>query len=484
MLKNILILVVVVFAVFYPCLHAQFINLDDDGHIFNNTYIPLTSLSFALEKHFFGFNPIVFHLDNLLIYVLVVVLVMLLANRLGLSQEASFLAALLFAVHPMKVESVAWVTERKDVLYALFYLLALHQYWSYLKTRSLKSYVAVFLCGFFSILAKPMAVSLPLILFLLDWYEGRRFGKQVFLEKIPIFIYIIGIAWITYALNMHNPRTQMDQGILIWIWSLSFYVWHFLFPFFVCPYYGLPHPIIITHWPYASSLLTVLGLILLLVRFYKNKLFVFAVFYFICSIFFLLHFDKNGFGVVSDRFMFLPGLGICLWLGSWFDGRIKSRWGKIIFLIFVALLGVRAHLQCRVWHDSVSFWNEVIRQNPDFYRAYVDRGAAYYQQNQVELALLDYNKAIALKPDAPKAYNNRAVIFDLYKQEDRAIDDLTKAISLDPLAPLPYLNRSVLEDNQKQYPRALRDALEASRLGGIVSASYLKRLASEIRDKN
>ena len=149
--KNICILIAFVLVVFSPCLKAGFINFDDDGSILSNAalqdlslhsigqifiqtlngnYVPLTTLSFAVEKYFFGFNPFVFHLDNLLLYVGVVILVLLLAGRMGLSNGAAFFAALIFAIHPMKVESVAWVTERKDVLYALFYLLALHQYWS------------------------------------------------------------------------------------------------------------------------------------------------------------------------------------------------------------------------------------------------------------------------------------------------------------------------------------------------------------------
>jgi protein O-mannosyl-transferase len=217
MAKNILILIVFVFVVFSPCLKAGFIDLDDDGHILNNavlqdlslssikqiftqtpngTYIPLTILSFALEKHFFGFNPFVFHLDNLSFYTAIVVLVLLLARRMGLSIEAAFLAALIFAIHPMRVESVVWVTERKDVLYAFFYLLALHQYWSYLKTLSINYYFATVLFGILSILAKPMALSLPLILLVFDWFYGRSFNRRVLMEKVPILLYVIILAGI------------------------------------------------------------------------------------------------------------------------------------------------------------------------------------------------------------------------------------------------------------------------------------------------
>jgi hypothetical protein len=501
MAKSILILIVFIFVVFSPCLKAGFLDLDDDAHIagnsavyslspssikqmftqrINGVYIPLTTLSFAIEKHFFGFNPLVFHLDNLLVYTGVVILVLLLANRMGLSLEASFLAALIFAIHPMRVESVAWACERKDVLYALFYLLALHQYWSYLKTSSIKYYFSTFFFGFISILCKPMALSLPLILLVFDWFYGRRFNKQVFLEKVPILLCVLSFTWfvIFYALTLRHPHGY--EGILIFIWSFCFYLWKFLFPFQVCPYYALPLPISIIHWPYFLSVMFILVLALLIVRFHKNKLFIFAVLFYFCSIFFLLRFNNVFFTVVCDRYMFLPSLGICLFAGSWIDRRIKTRLGIMILYILLILMGMKTNFQCRIWHDSISFWSEVILQQPDYYRAYIDRGAVLFQQEHDDLALKDFNKAIALNPKAEKAYNNRGIIYYLRVEDSKALGDFNKAISLDPAYPEPYVNRSLLRNAQKNYQQALKDALYAKKLGGSVDEGYLKGLRKEI----
>jgi hypothetical protein len=503
MAKNIFILIAFVFVAFFPCLKADFINLDDGGHIVENpavqvlsldsikqiftqtvnkTYIPLTTLSFAIERHFFGFNSFVFHLDNLLIYAGVVILVLLLAKRMGLSLGAGFLAALIFAIHPMKVESVAWVTERKDVLYSLFYLLALHQYWSYLKTLSIKYYCSTIFLGFLSILAKPMALSLPLILLVFDWFYGRSLSKRILIEKAPFFLYAISVGWITYALNMRNGLAIIfPQGILIWFWSLGFYLWKFFSPFQASPYYVLPHPISIFYWPYLLSVMLMGGLGLLLFRFHKNKLFVFAFLYFFCSIFFLLRFDGKDFSAVSDRFMFLPSLGICFFIGSWVDRRIKSRWGTMLFYLLLVLMGIRTNYQCQVWHDSVSFWNEVIREYPYYYRAYNNRGAAFYQQERDDLALNDFNKAIALEPKAVKAYNNRGLIYYLKFEDRKALDDFNKAIFLDPTLPAPYMNRSLLKKAQKDYQQALQDALYAKKLGLFVDDAYIKGLKQKIK---
>lgn len=502
MAKNIFILISFILVFFYPCLKADFINWDDDGHILKNTavydlspnsikqifsqapnktYIPLTILSFAIEKHFFGFNPFVFHLDNLLLYIGVAILVLLLARRMGLSLEASFLAAIIFALHPMRVETVAWVTERKDVLYALFYLLALHQYWSYLKTRSIRYYLSAIILGVISILAKPMALSLPLILLVLDWFYGRRFSKRVLIEKIPFLVYVICIAWITCTLNMRQVYGQFSfQWVLVWIWSLCFYFWKFFFPFRVSPYYVLPHPVNIGYWPYFLSVGIFLGLIYLLVRFKKNKLFIFAFLYFFFSIFFFLGLDERVSSVVSDRFMFLPSLGICFFVGAWIARSNKTRWVRVAFYLLLILMGIKTNFQCRVWHDSISFWNEIIRDYPDYYMAYNNRGNIFSQQKQYDFALKDYIRAISLSPIAARAYNNMGIIYFLKGDNKSALNDFNKVISIFPNFAAPYLNRSILKAAEKDYQQALQDALYAKKLGGPVDGAYLNRLQEAI----
>ena len=399
--------------------------------------------------------------------------------------EASFLAALIFAIHPMKVESVAWVTERKDVLYALFYLLALHQYWSYLKTLSIKYYISTLFLGLISILVKPMAVSLPLILFVFDWFYGRKVSRRSLWEKMPILLYVVGIAWITFALNMRQLHGHnMAAGALLWVWSLCFYLWQFLFPFQVCPYYAYPHPISIFHWPYFLSAVVFLVLVFLLVRFRRHKLFIFAFFYFFSSIFFVFglgerSFDGTLFSVVSDRFMYLPGLGICFFVGSWAHRRIKTGWGITIFCLLLVLMGIKTHDQCQVWKNSLSFWNEIIQEHPDFYLAYNNRSKIFYQQKRYALALNDCNKAIALNPNVGKMYSNRGLIYCLQGNNRKALNDFNTAISLDPTYAVPYRRRSILKEAQKDHRQALQDALSAKKLGVWVDGAYLMRLQQE-----
>jgi len=493
---------VIVILVFLPCLQAGFLNIDDQKHFLenhavldlsagsvqaiftqtvNNVYIPLTSLSFAIEHHFFGFNAFVFHLDNLVFHVINVLLVLLLAQRMGLSTAAAFLAALIFGVHPMKVESVAWVTERKDVLYALFYLLALHQYWSYLKTRSIKNYLGTLFLGFVSILAKPMALSLPLVLLLLDYLQGRRWDKNVFIEKIPFFLYAVEIASLSYVFNMRNPISDILQAALIWTWSFNFYICKFLWPFHVSFVYLLPHPIALSNWPYALSLGMFILIIGILIRWRKNRFMIFAFAFYILSIFFILRFDeKVDFTVVSDRFMYLPCLGFCLGAGF-----VLDRWGSVKYLkigfilIFTILGGVLTFKQCRVWHDPIIFWDEVVREYPKSFEFYFYRGQAYIAKGENNLALADFSKVIELNPLLVNAYNNRGVVYLSQGKYKEALADINRAIQLDPSDFDAYIVRANIEEKNKEFDMATKDFTYAQQLSGVSFANSLRRVQEE-----
>ena len=231
--------------VYQPALQNGFLQWDDLPHILENpsiqkldahhvqtifqstihkTYIPLTILSFAIEKHFFGLDPKIFHMTNIFLHAGVVAAIFLLGLRMGLGLIAAFLSAVLFGIHPMHVESVAWVTERKDVLYAFFYLLALYAYWAYLESSKRHNYWLSVVIGFFSMLAKPMALSLPLILFLFDWFKRRKLTWGLCWNKIPFLTYIIPIAWITYLPNARIPGNNFIEAILIWVWTFTFFI--------------------------------------------------------------------------------------------------------------------------------------------------------------------------------------------------------------------------------------------------------------------
>ncbi|MBI5023766.1 MAG: tetratricopeptide repeat protein [Candidatus Omnitrophica bacterium] len=398
-------ILVLTFLSYLPILKGEFLLWDDDVHVLENItirgldlehvlemftstvnkiYIPLTSLSFALEHHFFGYNPFAYHLDNVLLHLLVVVMVFLLGRELGLSQAAAGVAALIFGIHPVHVESVAWITERKDVLYAAFYMAALLSYLRYLGEKRFHWLWVTTILGALSMLSKPMALSLPLILVLLDWFKGRPFNRQAFIEKLPLGVIIGGIAWITYAAHARIPGESVVQSALIWPWTFTFYLRQFFFPYISVPLHRLAKPVLLTNPEYFLSLavlvLVVLALARLQSRLYvgtvqdsargaprRNKWFVFAVLFYFLSIFFLLRFDETkDVNTVADRFMYLPSLGFCFLAGLWLNPRQHPALPRVLGVILLGtIFSFKTFQQSHVWRDSMSLWRHDLKYYPD-----------------------------------------------------------------------------------------------------------------------
>jgi hypothetical protein len=494
---NFLIVLIACCLAFWPTFSADFLQFDDPQHIFlnaavqnfpntinliftqsiNKIYLPLTTLSFGIEKYFFGFNPFVFHTVNVILHLAVCAAIFVFLKRLNLNPIAATFAVLIFAIHPMKVESVAWVTERKDVLYGLFYVLSLIAYMDYVKKNSWGHYLLAMLFALLSILSKPMALSLPLILFLLDWFLRRGFTLRTVGEKIPFAVIAAGIGWITYAQNMRNPITDYASSALVWIWSCSFYIWKFFVPINVYPFYKLPEPVALSSWIYISSTAFFVAWIISLFLWRHRRLYIFAAGFYFFSIFFLLRFDVGvDASIVNDRFMYLPGLGFCMLLGLLCHHLWKYRLGRIVIITFIALLIVKTHTQSRIWKNTLTFYTEVIRAYPNAFSGYNNRAHFYYKAGQLPFALADYNKAIELAPLFARNYIGRGTIHGMMGQHQKAIDDFTTALSIDPNLAESYFNRSIAENALGLREEALRDALKAASLGLPVPAAYLEKL--------
>jgi len=529
-----------VFLAFRPCLNNELLYWDDDVYLSNNaavqkldrahlkqvftqtinqTYVPLTIFSFGIEHQFTGDKPFLYHLDNVLLHLGVTALVFILALNLGLAPAAAACATLFFAIHPLRAESVAWVSERKDVLYALFYLLSLIQYVRYVRSAKARPYILALICGLLSILAKPMALSLPLVLLVFDWLLERKFSGRTLWDKIPFLLYTVPIAWLTYRLNSHQPIQDLGQAILVWVWSFSFYFWKTIWPVNLVPLYNLPLPIILSNYPFALStafLETVGAAIGFL---FKNRWFVFGWVYFLLSIFFLLRFDNSmDSNLVADRFMYLPCLGLCLFLGkAALEGyqRLKARnvllagvgRGSLIALFLV--LGYLTNQQCQVWINDLPLWektitvspndplaynnlayyyynkneldlaqayyDKTIQLNPHYYIPYLTRGTIHFQKGRLDLALEDFNLAVALRPDLALPYSNRGAVYVKQGRYDLALDDLYQAIRLDPKLSAPYNNRGHIYLIRKEWSTALADFDQSIALNPRSTIGYFNR---------
>lgn len=455
-------------------------------HLISKIYVPLTSLSFALEYQLFGADPHVSHLINLLLHLCNVGLVFAFARKIRLGNTAAFAAALLFGVHPMHVESVMWISERKDVLYSVFYLLAMMAYWDYLQDNDSKWRSRSILFFVLSMLAKPMALSLPLILILLDWFAGRKIGKKVLVEKIPFFAVAVLIGVVSYWFNARIPITNPAQAPLIWTWSFSFYLTKFIFPVMLSPLYYLPEPVYLFNPVYLISIIIFVVMIFLLL-FSRNRWFIFALLFYLLSIFFLLRFDAAvDKSVVADRFMYLPSLGICLAAGvfiEWLSQRPgKQLTGALIVVIF-ALLTVQTYRQCLVWQNSLNLWNRVIAFYPQEAKGYSYRANAYITLGNYRAAVNDLDRAVRLDEEEFTAYHQKGWLnFRRGRMED-ALKNFNVCLGIRPDYVRALNARGVVYASTGRIPEAIADFSEALRINprDEIAMSNLVRAKEELR---
>lgn|GEM_PF-1668684 len=490
--------------VFGPCVTFQFLHYWDDyshfvsnpcvyslswyniSHLFqqtvNDTYIPLTTLSFNLEYHLFGLSPMTAHLINILLHLAVVLAIFDLALKLGFSPLESFIASAIFAVNPLHVESVAWVTERKDVLGILFYVLCLKQYWLYLQKNAGKNYGLSLLFGFLSVLTKSMAVSIPWVLLLLDWYHQRPWSKKVLLDKIPFAILIFPIASITFfALSPHPDIAH--NSILIGLWSFSWYLEKFILPFNLLAAYSPAVPVVLSNISYLQSLVIFVIFISSLVLCRKNRLYVFACLFWIGTIFIFWRIDFADQNIVADRFMYLPSLGFCLLLG-----RYLSRFHAVA-VILIIVLGYLTFYQCYEWKDDLTLWTTVLDHDPknvlakksqdaviygrrsknfDYKRLtaaidhdptaaqnYFERGEDLLQEGDDFLAFSDFNRAVELDPSNYLAYDMRGQLYASKLDYNDALSDFNRSIVLNIDNPLAYVQIGAIYQSMHEFKRAL-----------------------------
>jgi tetratricopeptide (TPR) repeat protein len=454
---------------FFPMLSNDFTNWDDQFYVTQNTliqgsdwggiftqpsasnYHPLTMLTLAFNYVISGLDPLSYHLLNWLLHILNTALVFLFIYKI--SGKKTFVAAfvaIVFGVHPMHVESVAWISERKDVLYALFFLLALLQYWSFLETG--KRSKAIFCFAFFvlSLLSKPAAIILPFVLLLLDYWHGRSFNWKIIVEKIPFFLLSFIFGFIT--IKVQSSDAIVGLGIYP-LWSRFFFACYTIMIY--AARFFVPYPLSAFHpYPPVNSLgltvqLSPLFMIALLVLLWlkrKDKLVVFSLLFFIVNLLLVMQFVSIGLTIVSERYTYIPYIGLAFLIGMWlnrYPGSAQSNWVKAIPLIIGVVFGIISFQRTKVWKNADTLWTDVIKHYPDAatprsnHANYLKTIAVLpeYKARQNELllrALEDCNVAIRVKPGHAKGYENRQSIYLLLHRDTLALADANSLLSLEP----------------------------------------------------
>lgn len=460
--------------VFAGALSCGFINLDDPFYVTDNpliksfdpaaigrifsqahlgAWLPLTYVSFALDHHFWGDNPLGYHLTNILLHAANAGLVVLLADRLlknvvknghelWMYPFALALAALLWSTHPLRVESVVWVAERKDVLNGLFSLAAVLAYLSYTSRTadgqggSRLFYLLALVFFMLSLLAKQVSVTLPAILLLLDWYPLGRLQKgrlqSVILEKMPFFAMtiLIILATLYFATAQKMLISIRDMPLAVRTVSSGNAIFEYcrftLVPFGISPYFVLPKPL-----PpgYLLKTAAVVVITLLVIRFGRRRPAVAVTW---CAFLILLSpmlaFLQAGDDIaLAARYTYLPAISFSI-AAAGILSQLAGKWATSRHRLFMAcsggvvffLAGNIAISQglIKAWRDTGTFWSRVIAIEP-VGRAYGDRGVFYLINGRSPEALADFDAAIAVA--ISKEFNS---IYNLYAFRGLALNDM------------------------------------------------------------
>jgi tetratricopeptide (TPR) repeat protein len=492
------------FLVFANTLGAGFVNWDDHGYLWLNplvqplsgkalydmftghtcgAYAPLVALTYAVEHSFdtivqpgqqvaANFNPFTYHLTNVLLHLGTTALAFFLLRALGLRGWALGFATALFGIHPLRSESVAWVTERKDVLYGLFYVGALLTYWKYVQAAEGKSrwYLLTLLLGVLSLFSKIQAVSLPLSFLALDYWARRDFRKTgLWVEKLPFFVLsfvigLVGIHFVSTAGGFEETGYPGWARFLFGAWSLVEYTGKVFLPLRLSTYYPYPNLNAIPFYYYIAPLVVVaLGWGVWRLR-RQQRVLVFGALFFLLNILFVLQIKGAGKAFLADRFTYIPYLGLFFILGYYLqeiaEGR-RWRGGQKMALIgaaaFVAILSVLTFLQNATWKSSVTLWENATSKYPDDYLGWNNKGLALDEEERYEEAIKAYEAGNKVNPSNYDSYHNLGVALYKTKRYAEAIRAFTQAAANKPGETEIYWNRAMAYRQTNAYAEAIAD---------------------------
>src|SRR6266513_252865 len=482
-----ILIAVVTFAAFLPTLQNQFVNWDDPYNFLHNPHyrglgwsqlrwmwtaafymghwIPLTWMTLGLDYLLWGMNPFGYHLTSLVLHVANAIVFYFVAFRIlglalpdpgdrgraGLALSAGF-AALLFALHPLRVESVAWATERRDVLSGLFYLLTILVYLRACERaeRGRGWYwgaIGLFACA---LLSKSMAVSLPVVLLILDVYPLRRLGgavgwwneraRRVYLEKIPFVLLAGGASPIAFLAvsSLHSMSGLYQLSVLgrlaISAYNLSFYLWKTVLPLDLSPLYELRG---VNAWapPFLLGYGVVLAITALTLALRHRVQGIPAAWLaYVITLLPVLGIFQNGLLVAADRYTYLACLGWALLAGAglFTASRRLPVLSTGLALVLLVGLGSLTWSQTQVWHDSEKLWSHAIGIDPRSHIGEYNWGTTLAEQGKLAEAIEHYRMALHLKPDYAQAHNNWGNALAQQGKLAEAVEHYQTALRLKP----------------------------------------------------
>lgn len=497
------VLAIVTLAVFWQVHQYDFINVDDQAFISDNGHVPsgitlegirwafgttfagfwhpLTWLSFMLDNQLYGMKAGGYHITNLFFHILSCLLLFGLLNQTTKEIWKSAFVAALFALHPLQVESVAWVALRKDILCAFFMMLTLYSYVHYTQKPALKRYLLVIFCFACALMSKSTAVTLPVIMILLDYWPLSRRPVEMTskkggwllwqLKEKAIFFLLSAFASLMTIHIWRDPSggdvplaSRFMNAPNVFISYIEKMFWPHNLTFF--NYFPRELPL----WQVAGAILLIIFMTAAVIILAKRFPYLFVGwFWYAVTILPVLGIVKNSIFWTHDHYTYIPSIGIGMMLGWGIPLLIpRSDASKnILFSAGTAVLIVLALLswrQCGYWKNSVTLLNHDLLVSKDNYMAHSFLGLALLDKGNVGAAMAHFNETIRINPRHFSTYVHRGAVYLKYGQYQSALDDFNKAIHIDPANAEAHNNRGIACFNMGQHQQAIRDFSKATEL--------------------
>lgn len=513
------IIILSTFIVYIPAMRSGYI-WDDDDYVTNNTtlrnlnglkriwfeigavpqYYPLVHTTFWIEYHLWGLNPLGYHVVNVMLHILNAILLWLILR--GLKIPGSWMAAAIFAIHPVNVESVAWITERKNVLSGFFYLSAILAYLKFSKlsmssmdtgksTAALvnqteilvsnknnwKYYVIALVLYVCALLSKTVTSSLPVVILLLLWWKQEKLNIRDIVPTVPFFIVGAGLAAVTIWMEKHHVGASGAEWSLTFVdrclvagRALCFYAGKLFYPSkftFIYPRWDINAGL---WWQYLfpTAVFSVL-IVLWTLRKMIGKSPLVAVLFFTITLFPALGFIDvypMRYSYVADHFQYLANIGLIVLsvseIGIVFEQfELWQKYLKYLISILVFLaLAILTHQQAQIYENVETLWRDTISKNPSAWMAHNNLGFLLVKSNKYEEAEKKYRDAIRINPNFAEVHNNLGILLYNFKRYEEAEKEYRDAIRIKPNYTDVHNNLGVLLYNLNKYDEAEKEYKE------------------------
>ena len=510
-----LVLILSTLLVFWQVRNFDFVNYDDSDYVSDNPQVlngltrdgviwafttnrsanwhPLTWLSLMLDCQLFGSNPGWMHLVNLLLHIANTLLLFAIFKKLTAAVWPSVFVAAAFALHPMHVESVAWIAERKDVLSTLFWLLTLAAYVGYVKRPSVFRYLISLVLFAIGLMAKPMLVTLPFVLLLFDYWpldrfaatrtvktaggksrkpapihDGRAILYRIIIEKIPFFVLAAVSSVITFIVQkvsgavININALPLQDRVANAIVSYMRYIGKMVWPQNLAVFY----PFDIGNFTYLQ--ITLCAILLLVISIFvigfgrKQKYLLVGWFWFIGTLIPVIGLVQVGGQALANRYTYISYIGLFIMI-AWGLPELLSKWPQrkialgLSMVIVLTILGICAHQQVSYWNNGTSLFTHVIKVTQDNYFAHYGLGISYKNLGCHQDAIESYKQAIRINPDYDEAYNDLGISYFILGRYQDAIEAYKQAIRINPDLAKAYNNLG----NACLFLERYQDAIES-----------------------